>query len=401
RSEATGKPLWVHWRGCKYRKEIDAAKLADADCSLQELVKRFADGTPPVKVVACAECIKDEIDAVMHLVKPLKCDTPVEVAEGVRAKLLDAGHIPGSASVLFEVALNGPRRVLFSGDLGNTLSPLSSGPHAAPACDAVFIESTYGPAHRDPSVKEHRQLFRRAVAEAVRRGGVVWIPCFSLDRTQKILYELHLAQQERLLPNELPIYCPSPTAREVTSLYKAHRRDGWFTPAIAADPLAFQPAEVRTTIPSARRLPHPCIIISTSDILLTEWMRRLLTDLLPDPSTAVLLVSYQDPESAGGLLKKGARKLEIGGQSAPVRANVQSFQCFTGHGDAVDIDRWLAAVPQAATVVLVHGDKEELGARADQLREQGRRRVIIAERGKTIDLLRASSERTLAPPVTP
>ena len=276
--------------------------------------------------------------------------------------------------------------MLFSGDLGNTLSPLLPGPRPAPPCDAAFVETTYGTAHRGPSVKQQRAEFRRAVAEAVAHGGVVWIPCFSLDRTQKIFYELHLAQQEKLLPEKLPIYCPSPTAREVTALYNAHRQSGWFSPQIAADPLSFTPSEVHTTVPSAKRLPHPCIIISTSDILLTEWMRRLLSGLLPEPSTAVLLVSYQDPDSAGGLLKQGAAKLDIDGQAVPVRAKVQSFQCFTGHGDATDIDAWLADVPQTATIVLVHGDKEELDARAAQLRQQGRRRVIVARPGETINL---------------
>ncbi len=107
-------------------------------------------------------------------------------------------------------------------------------------------------------------------------------------------------------------------------------------------------------------------------MLLTEWMRRLLSGLLPEPSTAVLLVSYQDPDSAGGLLKQGAETLDIDGQTIPIRAKVQSFQCFTGHGDAADIDAWLADVPKAATIVLVHGGKEELDARAEQLHRQGR-----------------------------
>jgi metallo-beta-lactamase family protein len=275
---------------------------------------------------------------------------------------------------------------LFSGDLGNTLSPLHPGPRPAPSCDAAFVETTYGTVHRGPSVERQRAEFRRAVAETVARGGVAWVPCFSLDRTQKIFYELHLAQQEKLLPETLPIYCPSPTAREVTALYNAHRQSGWFSPQIAADPLAFTPSEVHTTVPSAKRLPHPCIIVSTSDILLTEWMRRLLAGLLPERSNAVLLVSYQDPDGAGGLLDQGAAKLEIDGQTVPVRAKVQSFQCFTGHGDAADIDAWLADVPRSAAIVLVHGDREELDARAAQLRGQGRRRVIVARPGETINL---------------
>ncbi|MEN6458514.1 MAG: MBL fold metallo-hydrolase [Thermoguttaceae bacterium] len=387
RAETDGKPLWCHWRRCRYRREMADETVEKATCSMQELTDRFSHGTPAVRVAMCPECVNETIDSVMRLARCARYGIPTGVADGVRATFLDAGHLPGSASVLFEVTLDGRRRrVLFSGDLGNTLSPLLNGPKPAPACDTVFVETTYGSARRGPTVKEQHAAFRQDVAQAIAAGGVVWIPCFSMDRTQKILYELHTAQRQRLIPEKLPIYCPSPTAREVTDLYRDHQRNGWFTPRIAIDPQAFSPNEVRSAVPSAKRLPRPCVIISTSDMLLTDWMRRRLASLLPEPSTTILLVSYQDPESVGDLLKHGATQLEIDGQSVAVRAQVRSYQCFTGHGDAADIDRWLANVPKTATVVLVHGDKEELDARAAQLREQGRARVIIANEGASIDL---------------
>jgi len=153
-----------------------------------------------------------------------------------------------------------------------------------------------------------------------------------------------------------------------------------------ADADAFSPRDVRGTVPSGRRLPRPCIIISTSDILIAAWMRRLLTELLPEPSTGVFLVGYQDPDSAGVLLLRGATKLEIDGQSVPVRAKVHSFSCFSGHADAGEIDAWLIDVPKTSTVVLVHGDPEELKGRAEQLRKQGRSRVIIAKPDEPTDL---------------
>ena len=369
RAEGNRQSLYIHWRDCKYRKEIAPDDLDRATCSLQDLIDRFARQSSRVKVTVCPACADEEVDAVLRLAKTVKYGESTEVGPGVRVTFLDAGHIPGSASVLFEVTLDGrKRRVLFSGDLGNNLSPLLPPPRPAPAADAVFVECTYGPICRKASVHQQPAEFRRAVGETVGHGGVAWIPSFSLDRTQKILYELHLAQQEKLLPDPVPIYCPSPTAKEATALYKEHRRSGWFSPAIEADAEAFSPHDVRGTVPSGRRLPRPCIIISTSDILIAAWMRLLLTDLLPEPSTGVFLVGYQDPDTAGELLLRGATKLDIDGQSVPVRAKVHSFSCFSGHADAAEVDAWLANVPKTATVVLVHGDPEELKGRAEQLR---------------------------------
>ncbi len=224
------------------------------------------------------------------------------------------------------------------------------------------------------------------MAEAVGRGGVAWIPCFALERTQRVLYELHLAQREKLLPERLPIYCPSPTAKEVTSLYRENQQRGWFSPAIAADAEAFSPHDIHSTVPSRRRLPRPSIVISTGDVLVAPWMRQLLSVLLPEPSTHLLLVAYQPAGTAGELLLHGATRLDIDGQAIPVRAKVQPFSCFSGHADASEIDAWLGKVSRQATVVLVHGDREELAARAEQLRRQGRQHVIVAKPGETIGL---------------
>ena len=319
--------------------------------------------------------------------RPVKYDVPVDVAPGVRVTFCDAGHIPGSASILFEVTLAAKRRrVLFSGDLGNQLSPLLPAPRPAPETDVVFVEATYGPISRKASVREQPAAFRRAVAGAVAGGGVTWIPCFALERTQRILYELHLAQREKLLPDRLLIFCPSPAAREVTEIYDGLRPHGWFAPAIAADAEAFSPREVRFRTPPEKRLPRPCVIIHTGDLLVAPWTRRLLGTLLAEPSTNIVLVGYQTAGSAGELLLHGAAKLDIDGQPVPVRAKIHCFSCFSGHADASEIDAWLSRVAKQATVILVHGDREQLAARAAQLRRQGRPRVIIARPGETIGL---------------
>ncbi len=230
---------------------------------------------------------------------------------------------------------------------------------------------------------------RRSAARWPKRsasGGVTWIPCFALDRTQRILYELHLAQREKLLPDRLPIYCPSPTAKEVTALYRGHRRNGWFSPAIAADADAFSPREVRRTSPG-KTAAAPVHHHQHRRHLVAPWMRRLLGTLLPEPSTNIVLVGYQTAGSAGELLLHGATKLDIDGQPVPVRAKVQCVLVFLRPCRRLaKLTRGCANVAKQATVILIHGDREELAARAEQLRRQGRRQVIIARPGETIGL---------------
>jgi metallo-beta-lactamase family protein len=349
-------------------------------------------------------------------------DKPTEVAPGVSVTLLYAGHIPGSASVLFDIRVGEKkRRVLFSGDVGNDLSPLFAGPKLAPDADAVFVETTYGPTFRDPSVKEERALFRRSVGAVVDRGSVAWVPVFALDRTQKILHELRLAQQEGTLSPGVPIYCTSSTALEITAIYRRHRGDGWFRDSVAADPLAWSPDGLRKSPGLPKNLPRPSVLLTTSGMLEHGASRTLIGRLVPEKSPAIFLVGYQDPASPGGMLMKSAgllregtrdqasltgaaadpasrdaakppaaaASLELDGERIPVRAAVQYFRCFSAHGDAKDMDVWLSGIHRSATVVLVHGGPWELSTRAEQLARQGWHDVRVAKPGEPIELLRS------------
>lgn len=419
RSAKDRRPVTVHWHAqCRYRAAIAPENLRSATASLEELGRRFEQDSPGVEIRVCRQCVEEETAAILALCRPVEYDATAEMAPGVAVRLLYAGHIPGSASVVFEVKLAGTRRrVLFSGDVGNDLSPLFPGPTPAPDVDAAFIETTYGPTFRDASVTEERALFRREVGAAVARGAVAWIPAFALDRTQKILHELSLAQREGVLSTDVPIFRTSPTAAEITAIYERNRPKGWFRKPIAEDSRAWSPSGLRATSGLPRHLPRPCVLITTSGMLNAGVSRALVGELVPQASTAIFLVGYQEPESPGGRLMKAAGLLREGtrdqaslkiaslppfadatprlpdvplldwnGNKLPIRARVAYFRCFSGHADAKDMDAWLSRVHRGATLVLMHGGPWELAGRAEQLARQGWRDVRIAKPGEPIDL---------------
>jgi len=420
RARSGERPVTVHWHaGCPYRNAISQANLQSARVSFHELATRFEREDRAVEATLCRRCTDEEVASIVALCRRVGYGKAMKIAPGVSVTLREAGHIPGSASVLFEVQVGDKkRRVLFSGDVGNDLSPLLAGPQPAPEVDAAFIETTYGPTFRDPSVKEERAQFRRSVAEVVGRGHVAWVPAFALDRTQKILYELHLAQQEGTLSQRVPIYCTSSTALEITAIYRQHRQDGWFRDAVAGDSSAWSPEGLRKSGGLPKNLPHPSVLLTTSGMLDNGPSRTLVSRLVPEKSTTIFLVGYQDPASPGGMLMKAAGLLregtrdeassprpaaatpaqglpkqpvvpvlELDAQRIPVRAAVQYYRCFSAHGDARDMDAWLSKIDRTATVVLVHGGTWELSTRAEQLLKQGWRNVRIAKPGEPIDLM--------------
>jgi len=390
-AKAQHHALTVHWRAdCTYAQKINPGNRESMDCTLRELHGSL-DKRGGGNITACRTCLANELGDILRLFRVTPYHSPVPIGPGLQAEFLDAGHIPGSASVLFTATIGGKeRRFLFSGDLGNELSALIPGPRPAPNVDAVFVETTYGPKPRSQSVNSEREVFRKAVADAVRNGGIAWIPAFALDRTQKMLYELHLAQQENTLPSNVPIFCPSPTARKISDIYRLHQKDGWFRTAIANDPLAWSPESLAKSAKLPARLPRPCVLITTGGMMMHSLSKELAGKLLPDDSVTVFLVGYQDPDTPGSGLKEGKSKITIDNQPITVRAKVRSFGCFSAHGDSQDIDTWLAKIRRDAKVVLVHGDKSCLAGRREQLTGQGRKNVLVAEPGVQIDLLPAT-----------
>ena len=113
-------------------------------------------------------------------------------APGITAIYHDAGHILGSAFIELSLNGNGSRtRLLFSGDLGRPDQLLVNNPDRPVDADYLFLEGTYGDRdHKDES--QSRAELQQAIDYSYARGGKVIIPAFAVERTQEVLYCLHM-----------------------------------------------------------------------------------------------------------------------------------------------------------------------------------------------------------------
>jgi metallo-beta-lactamase family protein len=146
----------------------------------------------------------------------------VQLSEAIAITFFDAGHILGSASILFDVAESGSkRRVLFSGDIGNTGHPILRDPEVPGGCDVVVMETTYGDRlHKplDPSVQE----LYKVINDTFRRGGNVIIPTFALERAQELLYFLREGAEKKIIPESTQVFLDSPMAISATEIFERH-----------------------------------------------------------------------------------------------------------------------------------------------------------------------------------
>jgi len=77
--------------------------------------------------------------------------------------------------------------VVFSGDLGPKDTPILCDPDVPEGCDLLIMESTYGDRNHEGR-KSRIEALRKILGRALDDGGIIYVPAFSLGRTQELIH---------------------------------------------------------------------------------------------------------------------------------------------------------------------------------------------------------------------
>ncbi|MBL9149110.1 MAG: MBL fold metallo-hydrolase [Phycisphaerae bacterium] len=319
----------------------------------------------------------EDVENVLSHMKKIGLNAPTEVANGVTARYLEAGHILGSASIELTVRVpGGERRLVFSGDLGPRGSPILHDAMPPTEADLVVLESTYG--DRDhPSREETFRTFVDALRTAIWEHRKVIIPAFAVGRTQTILYVIAEAIRAGTLP-QFPIYIDSPMGAKVTEVY-AHHRDLYDA---EASTLAHQRqlekdlryVRVVETIAESKSLNtsrESCLIIAGSGMCEGGRVVHHLRHSLGDSRVTVLLVGFMAEGTLGREIRDGNRVVEVLGDEVEVRAKVVEISGLSAHAGQSDLLWWVDGMAKRKpTVVLTHGEDPQRAALHAKLAER-------------------------------
>ena len=119
---------------------LDAAHLQEEDTRYRARIA--ARGSSAGQAIAPLYSVLDALNSFDHFGRTAALDEPIEVADGVRATFIDAGHILGSASIYLQLTESSQQStMLFSGDLGKSGGPLLCDPAKPPAAASVVMET--------------------------------------------------------------------------------------------------------------------------------------------------------------------------------------------------------------------------------------------------------------------
>jgi len=366
----------------------DALYLQKADLD-RENRKRMRTALAPL------EPLYDEKDvrALKPLVRAIDYDQRVEIAPGVQVRLVDAGHVIGSASVELTVEEDGRKKiVVFSGDLGPRGAPLLKDPVPFARADAVIMESTYGDRnHR--SLHETAVEARKIVAKAIEAKAKILVPVFAVGRTQLMLHLLAAAFRNQTLPR-FPVFLDSPLAIEATEIYGKHDElfDKESQAMMRSGELRHQLQSVRfcPTANDSRELNNvkgPCMIMAGSGMCSGGRIMHHLRHNLYRPETAVLIVGFQSPGTLGRQLVDGAKSVSIYGERVVVRASIHTMGGFSAHADQTGLLEWFAAVaPSKPRLIITHGENRARKTFADLIRARHGLRAECPNLGDVIEM---------------
>ena len=370
-SEGVRCPSYMTWPTADLIEVLlkDSASLQERDAEWENKRRRRSGQEEVEPLYSSAD-----VDEALTYCQGVDYHQRISITEDVDIRFLDAGHILGSAIVEIFVREGGKdKKLVFSGDLGNSQAALLKDPERVEEADVVLLESTYGN-------REHRSMdatleeFEEVISEASANGGNILIPAFAVGRTQEIIFRLGELYQKGKLKNQA-VYLDSPMAIAVTEIYHRYQ-DVYNKEDKAAIDSAFAGSRAHhkslhkflpvlrysTTTEESMALNNidrGAIIIAGSGMCTGGRIRHHFKHNLWRTQSHVVFVGFQAVGTPGRALIDGAEKFRFAGEDILVRASIHTLGGFSAHASQSQLIEWLASFKDARPALyLVHGEDE-------------------------------------------
>lgn len=367
----------------------DSGHIQESDAAFVNKYRK-RQGKPPIEPLYTlhdAEMVAGHFQRVPY-------QQTFEVAPGVMASFVDAGHILGSAAIILDIEEKGRKyRLWFSGDIGRMDLPLLRDPVLPSEVDYLLMESTYGDKqHRDPM--EAYEEMRDVVKKTIERGGKVIIPAFAVGRTQELVYNLNQMIEEGSIPH-IPVFVDSPLAVNATDIFREHpecmdKETREFIRSAHHPALSFKGLTYTRSVDESKALNErkdPMVIISASGMAEAGRILHHLKNNIENPRNTILIVGWQSPYTLGRRLAEREKVVKIFGEPYTRKAEVETIGGLSAHaGQDMLVKYALATKDTLKSVFLVHGEEKGALPLMEKLKEQGLKKVYYPEMHSSVEL---------------
>ncbi|WP_319558959.1 MBL fold metallo-hydrolase [Marispirochaeta sp.] len=340
---------------------------------------------------------KDVLEAVNQFVT-VSYRRPIYVTPQIELTFYDAGHILGSSTAVLNISADGtsaePMRIVYAGDLGRKDRVIIRDPDRVPDPDYLIMESTYGDRLHGNTTDAMEKLAEIVSSTAAKNGKIV-IPAFAVERTQEIIYYLHLLTDQARIP-EIPIFVDSPMATNATSIFRVHPEcyDEATNEAFIQhhkNPFGFNNLRYTASVQESKEINDvrgPAIIISADGMCEAGRIRHHLVQHIGDPASTILVVGYMAKHTLGRRIVEGQKKVKIFNETFIRQARVEKIDAFSAHADYSEIRDYVTQLDleRLKKVFLVHGEDDAQTHLQKVLLNAGVKAVEIVDAGRVYKL---------------
>jgi metallo-beta-lactamase family protein len=331
----------------------------------------------------------ENIKTSLSLWQGFKYHETIKITDNLSVVFLNAGHILGSAMV--EFIYNG-KKILFTGDLGNSPSPILPDTEKVTDVNYLVMESVYGDRNHE-SRNDRQKLLEETIEDNYKRKGTLIIPTFSLERSQELLFELDELVTNNRIP-VMPIFFDSPLAIRLTEVFKQYKN--YFNETaqkmISPGKYLFDFPGLHSTLKTEESqmigmVPNPKIVIAGSGMSTGGRIVHHERHYLPDSNNTLLLTGYQSVGTPGRLIEEGIKTVRITNENVVVRAHIVTILGYSGHKDSDGLLNFVEDMQdRVQKVFVVMGEPKSEMFLAQKLRDNLGINAIVPEQGSSVVL---------------
>lgn len=331
----------------------------------------------------------DDVVAAQELFVGQPYHRPLHLRRNLVFEFSDAGHVLGSASIELRTGEGGSHRIVYSGCVGRSGSPLLRDPESVPGqVDTLIVGSPF--AHEEhASFADAQTQLAALINNAVARGGQIIVPASSLGPIHEFIRAVQELHRQGRIP-EIPIWMDTPTPVCLPTMIRLHpesiaRRDSTYRDEGGA----FDSSLLRYVGDAAARarldaFDGPAIIVAPSETGDSGRAAHHFRRCLEDVRHTLLFLSFLEEGSVGRLLQDGAERVTIQDRTVERKAAVETLAAYSGHAGGEEMRAWVRALGgPIKRAFVVHGDDLAVAMMVTILREEGVRDVIVPREGES------------------
>jgi metallo-beta-lactamase family protein len=345
---------------------------------------------------------KQDVEKALAMWETVPYHTEHQLNDRFGLYFKDAGHILGSSMVYirdyfeengeFKAREGESRNVVFTGDLGNTPTPLIRDTEKVDDADYLVMESVYGNRNHEGRA-ERKEKLKEVLNKIIARKGTLVIPVFSLEKTQVLLHEMNDLIEGGEVPS-VPVFFDSPLGIRLTEIYAAQFSN--FNEKVQAriksgddifDFPKLNKTYSRSESESIKGVKGPKIIIASSGMSTAGRVMYHEKIYLPDPKNAILFIGYQAAGSIGRAIEDGSNEVTIDGQKIPIKAQIETVSGYSSHKDSDDLVDFVAdTADRVKKVFVVMGESKSAMFLTQRLRDYLGVDAVHPKEGDSVEL---------------